>query len=191
MALKLQTAPSVEPVSKAEAKLHLRVDIDTDDDLITALVVAARRYVEAASRRSLITQTWDLVLDTWPESPFEIPRPPLQSITSITYVDDDGDTGTVSSDDYVVDTYSEPGRVALASGASWPGATLQELAGVRVRFVAGFGDASTDVPENYIQAMKLLIGHWYENRKAVETTGAVPKPLELAVQALVWMDRNF
>ena len=175
MELKIATAPAVEPVSLTTAKLHCRVDTTADDDLITALIVAARRHVEAVSRRALITQTWDYVLDDWPDTPFEIPLPPLQSITSITYVDEDGDSGTVDSGDYIVD--------------SWPSDTLQDIAGVRVRFVAGYADAATDVPQHFIQAMLLLIGHWYENREAVATSGAVPKQLELAVKSLLWQDR--
>lgn len=190
MALKLVTGPAVEPISLATAKVNLRVDVDDDDTFISGLIVTARRYVEAVSARALISQTWDYVLDDWPDSPFTIPRPPLQSITSIKYVDEDGVEGTVDSGDYVVDTFSEPGRVALASDASWPSDTLQPIAGVRIRFVAGFGDEAADVPETYTKAMDLLIGHWYENREAVATSGAVPKQLALAVDALLWLDRN-
>lgn len=190
MALKLVTGPAVEPVTLSEAKLHCRVDISDDDALIGTLIAAARRYVEGVSRRALITQTWDLALDTWPDSPFKVPRPPLQSITSITYLDDTGAAGTVAASNYVVDTYSEPGRVALSSSGSWPGVTLYAVAGVRVRFVAGYGAAGSAVPQEFRQAILLLVEHWYEQREPVSLSGAMPKEVPFGVEALLWMDRD-
>ena len=52
MALVLVTGPETEPVSKEEAKAHLRVDGTDDDAYITALIVTARRHVEAILRRA-------------------------------------------------------------------------------------------------------------------------------------------
>lgn len=64
----LVSGPASEPVTLAEAKLHLRVETGmTDDDtLISALIVAARQVAETITRRALITQTWRLVLDQFP-----------------------------------------------------------------------------------------------------------------------------
>jgi len=47
MPLQLVTPPVDEPVTLAEAKLHLRVDFDEDDALILALISAARQAAEA------------------------------------------------------------------------------------------------------------------------------------------------
>lgn len=191
MALTLETAPAVEPISLTEAKLHCRVDVSDDDTLITSLIKTAREVVEGIARRALITQTWNLVLDEFPEGDeISIPRPPLQSVVHIKYKDQDGDESTFSSGDYIVNTDAEPGKVVLAYGASWPSTSLYPTAAITVQFKAGFGDASTDVPERYRQAMLLLTGHWYENREAIATTGAVPKEIPFAVEALLWLDRN-
>ena len=188
--LKLVTGPTVEPVSLTEAKLHLRVDGTDDDTVISALIVAAREAVEHIARRALISQTWELILDSWPDSPFEVPLPPLSSVTSIKYKDEDGVEATFSSSSYVVDADSQPGRVALASEASWPGGTLYPVGGVRVRFVAGYGSAATAVPQRYKQAILLLVGHWYEHREeASEGRGLTQVPF--GVEALLWMDRAF
>lgn len=190
MALTVVTAPAVEPISSAEAKLHLRVDISDDDNLITALIQTAREVAEGIARRALITQTWKLILDEFPGDEIVIPMPPLQSVASITYKDQDGSASTFSSGDYIVNTDTEPGKVVLGYGKSWPATTLYPTGAVTVQFTAGFGDASTDVPEKYRQAMLLLIGHWYENREAIATTGAVPKEVPFGVNALLWLDRN-
>lgn len=187
-ALKIATAPAEEPISLSEAKLHLRVDISDDDDLITSQIVTARRRAEKIAGRALVTQTWDYVLDAFPEGDtLEIPKPPLQSITSIKYYDEDGTEYTVDSGDYYVDTYGEPGRVVLKSSATWPSTTLREANGVIVRFVAGYGDAE-DVPEEFKQAIYLLVGHFYENREAVSDAKLLPTPD--GVMALLWMDRQ-
>jgi len=192
MALKIVTEPAAEPVTTAEAKSHLRVDISTDDTLIGSLITAARQMTEQITRRTLITQTWELTEDDWPGGDtIVIPLPPLQSISSIKYTDDDGVEATFGTANYVVDTMSEPGRVRLTSGASWPSDTLQELNGVTIRFVAGYGTAGSAVPQAMRQAMLMLLGHWYENREAVLLSGAIPKEIPFAVDALLWPYRIF
>lgn len=165
--LSLQSAPAEEPVSLEEAKLHLRVDHDDEDTLINADIAAARRYCEqTVLSRALITQTWDLYMDKWPDGDeLLIPQPPLQSVDEVAYTDEDGTEFTFDAVNYIVDTASEPGRIALKSTASWPSVTLQVVNGVRVRFTAGYGDAAGDVPETIRKAMKLLIGDLYEHRE--------------------------
>lgn len=60
------TQPTVEPVTLAEAKQHLRVDVADDDDLISVLIAGARQSAEGICRRALCTQTVKLVLDQFP-----------------------------------------------------------------------------------------------------------------------------
>ena len=167
MALKLITAPAAEPVSTSEAKAHLRVDTTADDTYIGTLITVARQNVESHLRRSLINQTWEVVLDAFPAGVIRLPKPPLASVTSIKYTDDDGVEATYSSDNYVVDSDTEPGRVVLKSGQTWPAVTLAAANGVRVRYVAGYGAAGSNVPQAIRQAILLVIGSLYENREDV------------------------
>ncbi len=184
MALVLITPPTNEPLELDEVKQQLRVDLSDDDALIAAYLQAAREQVEMYVRRTLLTTIYDLVLDAWPVTrAISLPRPPLQSVTSISYITEAGATLAVASANYMVDTASAPGRVVLKSGASWPSETLQVAAGIRVRFVAGWTDAS-EVPARYTQAIKLLVGDWYENR-AQSVFGAPPLPLPTGVQYLL------
>lgn len=187
MALVLITGPVLEPVTKAEAKAHLRVDVDDDDALIEALIKAGREFIEQRTRRALMSQTWDLWLDEWPDDDeIRLPMAPLQSVSYVHTVDSDGATATWASSNYLVDTVRQPGRLVRKSAASWPSTSLQEVNGVNVRFVAGYGSAGTTVPQPLRQAVLLAVGHWYENREAIATTGAMPKELPLAVEALTW-----
>ncbi len=82
MQLNLKTAPTVEPISLTEAKLHLKVDGSDDNTLISALIETARRLAEAETKRAFITQTWQMYLDS-AAAEIRIPKPPLQSIESI------------------------------------------------------------------------------------------------------------
>jgi len=185
------TAPSAEPISTAEAKLHLRVDISEDDAVIDRLVGAARRRVEQFTRHALITQTWRLSLSEWPSGDaIEVPLPPLQSVgVSIKYKDTAGNESTFSSSSYIVDTDPTPGRIVLAYGESWPGTALYPTSPIAVQFTAGFGDAGSDVPEDIRQAILLLVGHYYENREASVAVGNV-QVLPLGVASLLWEYRE-
>ena len=165
--LNLVTGPTVEPVSLAEAKLHLRVDINDDDVFISSLVETVRIQLERQYDTAFVNQSWDWYLDTFPNTSFEIPLWPLSSVTSIKYTDEDDSESTYSSDNYRVDTASKPGRVILKTAKSWPSVTLKEHNGVVIRFVAGYGAGSTSVPAPIRQAIKLMVGDLYENRENV------------------------
>lgn len=170
--LTLTTAPAAEPVSAAEAKLHLRVDISTDDDLITSLITAARMEVEQWTGRALINQTWDWKSDAFPCGDwlaFRAPLPPLSSVTHVKYIDSAGTEQTVSTDDYTTHVFAGPfaarGLILPKYGKIWP-SPRAEAGAVRVRFVAGYGAAGSAVPAPLLAAIKLLIGDLYENREA-------------------------
>lgn len=182
--LTLVMAPADEPVGLSEAKLHLRVDHDDDDDLIQSLITAARDQIEHVTWRQLLTATWDYSCDAWPaDGVFVLPKAPLQSVTSISYTNTANVTAVVPSTDYLVDTASLRGRVLPAYGKSWPSAGLRPANGITVRFIAGYG-AALAVPAELKAALKLLVGHLYENREAVNV-GNIVTPLPLALEWLL------
>jgi uncharacterized phiE125 gp8 family phage protein len=190
LVLKRTGAPAVEPISTDEAKSQIRVDIADDNTLIDTEIAAAREFLEQAMRRAFITQTWRLSLSAWPAgNEIEIPRPPLQEVSSIVYTDSDGNPTTWSTEAYIVDTDSEPGRVVLAYGESWPSVTLSPANPIQITFVAGYGDAADDVPEFIKQAITLLLAHWYENREAISE--GLLREIPLGVESLIWLDRVF
>lgn len=178
--------PTEEPVTIDEVKLHLRVDGSEEDAHIMNLITAAREYAEEVTWRAFCTQTWRMYLDCWPRSnQVGIPRAPLQSVSAFSYVDENGDETTISSSTYIVSGYGhEKGALTLKRDFSWPNVTLQEVDGLRIEFVSGYGDPS-DVPQRVKQALLLLIGHWYENREdIVVSPGVVSSQVPMAAQAL-------
>lgn len=178
-----------------EAKAHLRVDVDDENLLIDTLRQAARELVETITQRALITQTWDLKLDDFPwwYEPIWVPKPPIASITSVTYVDQGGTTQTWSPTLYTTDLPTGPharaGRIDPAFQQIYP-VTRFIPNSVTVRFVAGYGAAS-DVPAGLRAAMKLLIGNWYMNREAGAIVRASADILPFGVDALLWPFKSF
>ena len=174
MSITRTAVPSAEPVTRVEAKLHLRIDHTDEDATIDDLIRVARDLVEHDTGRALITQTWVLRLDAFPDT-IELPRPPLQSVTSVEYVDTAGDTQTLTADtDYTVDKYPCLGRIVPAYAQSWP-TTRDVVNAVVVTYVAGYGDNARDVPQPLQQAMKLLIGEGFENREAATVLPAAAR----------------
>ena len=173
------TAPTVEPVTLAEARSHLRLDTDgsppthPDDDLVENLIAAARQWAEIYTRRAICQTTWDLFLDRFPvENYIEIPRPKLISITSLNYTDCDGtESALVENTDFVVDTVSHYGRVVLEYNKTWPTDTLHPKNPIKIRFVAGYASTSSpadyreNVPQGIKQAILLIVGHLYNHRE--------------------------
>jgi uncharacterized phiE125 gp8 family phage protein len=159
MTFVVYTAPATEPVSVTEAKVHARISGTASDAEVGVMIKAARQYAEAELRRYIITQTVDAYFDAFPEY-FELP--PLQSVTSITYVDTNGDTQTLAADQYRVDSKTQPARITEAYGISWP-STQDVTNAVTVRFVAGYGTADA-VPECVKHWILMRVGHYFDNR---------------------------
>lgn len=168
MALKIFTAPAEEPVTLAEAKLHLRESETARDALILSLIAGATDFAERETGRRLITQTWDYFLDGFPDWGLEVPYPPLASITSIKYIDTAGAEITLAATEYLVDVKSEPGRVTPAYGKTWPSIRSQVNA-VTIRFVCGYG-LHAAVPERVRNAQLLHIeAHHNRDEKQMQT----------------------
>lgn len=163
MTTRLITAPSIEPVSLAEAKLQCRVDDATDDALITSLITAAREQCEHILQRSLITQTWEKVLDSFPDdNDIELLNPSIIAITTVKYIDaTSANETTLASNQYSLDKDSEPGWVMPATGVTWP-ETLDVANAVRVRYTAGYGAAASDVPQGIKNWILLAVKEIYD-----------------------------
>lgn len=167
MPLQTITGPSSEPVTLAETKTLLRVDGSDEDALLSALIKTARVTVENQTRRALMNQTLELALDRWPAArQLIMPRPPLASVTSVSIIDTADIAVVWDVSQYIVETTGPTPRIVLLPGAVWPALT-RPAGGIRIRYVAGYGDIATDVPPPLAHAVLLLVAHWFENRVPV------------------------
>jgi uncharacterized phiE125 gp8 family phage protein len=164
MSLRLITPPQNEVVTLAQAKNHLRVDIEDDDDLISSLIVVARQRAEEYTRRAFITQTWEWTL-LFPYPTITL-RSEVQQIDQIT-IDGEELSSTTQYKLIGDDLLIEP------TGKS-----------VTIRYTSGYGDNADDVPEQIKQAILQIVGHLYENR---ESQGIPPLAEDLLSLYKVWM----
>lgn len=139
---------------------------NTPDDLLLTMFIASARYAaETITRRALITQTLELTMDRLPGWELILPKPTIQSVTSISYVDTDGNTQVLNPSQYLVDLKSEPGRITPVFGLIWP-VTRYQMNAVTVRYVAGYGNAAA-VPDGIKNWMLMRIATLWENRQEV------------------------
>jgi uncharacterized phiE125 gp8 family phage protein len=185
MGYKQTLAPTVEPVSLDDARAHCRVYSTDEDGYLSGLLVKARRYVERVLDRQLITATWQLDLEGFPDE-IELRKLPVSSIDKIEYADPDTGVMTelaVTQYQYATLTPDEPARIAPAYGLCWPSVRGDVYSSVRITFKAGYGAAATSVPDDYQHAVLLLVGHWFLNRESVADQVLTPVPE--AFQALL------
>jgi len=171
MTLFRTAGPDAEPVSVADAKAHLRIDHDSEDELIAGLIRAAREEVEQTTGIAMLEQGWRLAVDAVPESGvLLLRRRPVREVASVTLYGSEGEASLVDPGDYQLDTLSRPARLHFAGRP----AGLRAMNGVEVDFTAGFGEAATDVPDLLKRAVLTLVAHWYEFRASF---GAEEQPV--------------
>lgn len=160
-----------------------------EDVYLTSLITAARQFCEDFQGKAYIIQTWEMALPYFPHE-IEIPKGNLQTVDSITYKNSAGTVTTLTATtDYVTSIRGIVGRVVPAYGKTWPSFIPFPLDAVIVTFTAGYGVAA-DVPEKVIQAMKLLISHWFTNRTPIDQAPGNAKEISFTLSALLWQDRR-
>lgn len=172
--LRTITSPVVEPVTLAEAKQHCRVDGNADDAYISALITAAREWVETYMDEALVHQQLQVRMDFFPVE-IELPRPPMaasgtHTAVVVTYtLNESKQTATLSEQSYRVDRDSKPGVVRNNYGGSWP-AHLSDQNSVAVTWWAGRGASGSSIPQGVRSAILWLVGMWYEKRMAADAS---------------------
>jgi uncharacterized phiE125 gp8 family phage protein len=192
----VHSEPASEPFTVAEMKVYLKVDstVTTDDDLITAMIRDARMVVERATARALINQSITEYFDEFPPLP---PNPkaldsrvlklyiaPVRIITSVSYIATGGTPSsytTWNSANYFSDLVSGlngqgPARICKASGVDWPPIEPYTNA-IKVVYDAGYGSAGSNIPGGLREAMRRLIGSWYNFRSGHNDDDMIVKTL--------------
>lgn len=215
MGLVRTVAPTVEPLTVAELKAHLRVTHAQEDDLLASYLSAAREACEAYTRRAFLNQTYRYTLDDFPSAytcgvrvaigerakrfpdrVIELPRPPLISLTAdeshptlgITYYDEDDALQTLSSSTYTVDTDSIVGCIVLKEDESWPSVSSSIPNAVRITYRAGYGTAATAVPNTLKAAVRFLVGHLYKIREPINI-GNIVNEIPMTLKAMLNVER--
>ena len=175
------TGPAVEPISRNEAREHLRLDDDVDDSQVRAYITAARIWAENYTGRKFINTTVDQFFDVAGRDPLlregiktgysgnqikdglELGLSPVASVSEIYAYDDENSESVWDASNYYVDTAGMIARVVLRDGGSWP-TDLRNANGIKVRYVVGFGTSPNSVPEPIRLAIMQYMTFAYEHR---------------------------
>lgn len=178
-----KTAPTIPVVDLDTLKEHVRVDysITDQDQVLQTYLDAATTWLEDYTGRSMTTQTWQLSACDFPVRLWLPRAAPLASVTFVKYYRATTLT-TLSASVYTVPAFSEPAYLGLVDGQTWPAVDTRDDA-VQIEYVTGATTADA-VPAPLRQAVQLVAGHWFANREEVVVSGAVPKRLPMAVEAL-------
>jgi uncharacterized phiE125 gp8 family phage protein len=192
-ALSVVTPAAGLPVSLDAARRNSRIDTTDEDTRLTELIGAATKYVQRHTDTALITQTLSWKMDLFPRNkkpphsatrPLYLPTWPVQSLVSVSYVDMDGNTQTIPTNTIALRSPAfGHSRIARQNWEAWPSVKATPDA-VDIRFIAGFGATHASVPDEFQQAILLLVSHWFENREAA-LGGSMSKEIEFSVSALI------
>ncbi len=183
--LSVVTRAKAAPLEVAKVRVdHLRSAIPDDDAYIQTLIATAAEYVEEHACVALMESTWRMRLDRFPTGtvPLVLPMANVTAVTEVAYTDPNGVAASWDLANVKLSADRSPPLLRPARGKSWPSAASEPDA-VSITFTAGAAKVE-DVPPVLVQAMLLLIGHWYENREAI-VVGTITKEMERAVDALI------
>lgn len=154
--------PAVEPIALAEAKAYLRLDGDAEDELVTALIVAARLTVERQARLCLIEQGWRVRLETWPaRRVVPLPLWPVIAVEVVRIVSASGAAAALDPGLYRLQADADPARLLVDAAAPDPEAPD---GAVEIDILCGFGAGPAAVPEPLRLAVRRLVASWFETR---------------------------
>ena len=160
----VSTQPPVEPITIEEVKDFARIDGTEEDCLLERFITSARYNCEEYLGRALVLQTIQMVMDFWPGTVVELPRPPLLSVSSIVTVDEDGTETTYDSDNYYIVTEAVPGQLVLKQGVSPPTNTSRDYAGFKITYKCGYGATPDSLPRPIKDGLVMWVASMYEKR---------------------------
>jgi uncharacterized phiE125 gp8 family phage protein len=167
-----ETAPLAVSLAEAKKQVEVASAITYHDDHLTRLIKAATQQATERSGRQLLTSGYRLTIDAFPRGSGNIPLPfpPLRSVESVKYYDEDGDQQALSTDVYRVLDAREPAEICLKHDQSWP-STYDEPDVVTIEYLAGVADTAAELgPEDewYRQAILLLVqAYWLRDHDQV------------------------
>lgn len=190
------SSPSVSALTLAYARLHIRSLGTSDDTLIQVYINAAASYFEEQTGRQILTATREAWLDAFPfvgasggNARIELPKPPLQSVTTVKYIDTSGVLQSYRGGSPIADlftisapagAYARRGFVEPVYGGVWPIARAQTGA-VRIRYICGYGNTMDTVPPLIRGVLCYLVAHFDTFRSGTqeEAVAAIPYGVQM------------
>lgn len=171
---KLISDSEIEPVTIEEVYDHVSSDED-HSVYLTALIKRARKRFEDYTGRILVAQTWQFAFPKF-SNDLVIPKSPLQSVSSLKYIDNQAQLVAVENSDYRVIEHGLTALLQPSLGGCWPYPGYKVADAVQVECVLGHApvvNSAIDTqnivdPAKYElakQALLILIADWFRNRE--------------------------
>lgn len=154
------------PVSLAAAKLHIRYTGNLENQNVEQYINAAEQYCENRTWRKMLKAKILYTADNFTEI-IELPRPPTVSVESVKYISTNGELTTLDASEYYIDLISEPAR--LKAKSAWPQTKSGAVNAVQIEYTAGYDNE--DIPPQLLQALQMLVAHFFNQREAVAISG--------------------
>jgi len=187
-ALRTITPAASYPVEREDVFNMVKLDpsnpaLVREGAYIEDLIASATAMIEDYCGRAFITQTLELTLipdikgffnvgnqkylyETLPQI-IKLWRPPCQSVTSFTAIDQYGTTYLQPAGRYQTNTDMEPAEIQLMYGGVWD---YYIRGHYRIQYIAGYGDTLDKVPSQIRNAIRLTVAQWYASRENLDYT---------------------
>ena len=185
------TDSAIEPIKLQLVQDHLRIDSDSDQEILSEYIKAARQKFEDDTDYILTNQTYTIYLDSFPiGQEILLPIYPIQSIQSVKYYDTDGVLQTLSVSNYWTDLNDKHPRITATEDEYFPDTQLARVNSVEIALTAGHADPPTTVPSDIKQALYMLVGHYYENRQDAQV-GIRVNAIPMGYRSIAERYKNF
>jgi uncharacterized phiE125 gp8 family phage protein len=176
--------PAKAPIHVDDAKVFLRVDGADDDVLIQGLIAAAVDHLDGRTGllgRCLVTQVWQYKTIAF-QRKISLGMPGATAAV-VRYLDRDGAMQELSGDDIALVEEVRGSCIVFADHQpviGWHGPATIDVT---------FGTAEDKVPAAIVQAIRMLVAHWYANREAVTTgsAAAIPMGVDMLIAPYRWI----
>ena len=187
--LRTVVAATCAPVALEEAKAHLRVDVDEDDNLIAGLLGAATFAAETFVQRRFVEQTVEWVLHHWHGGDIRLPIAPVtkDGVISVKYIDMSGAEQTLPASHYVVQSWGHSVRIIPSLGTVWPLVLRASPEPIVIQFRVG--DSVDKIGPNVKAAINLMLAHLYQNPESVvvgQLAVELPQSSQMLLLGEVW-----
>jgi len=206
---RLEILATSEAVALEDVKRHLIVEHEADDDLILSLMIAALGYAEHHCNKTILLRRMRAHSECWPADGYLcLPEGPVRLIESVSYIDSEQVRQVVAPEDWNSARRNDIDRIRLTG--STPSLSQSAMQLIEVEYIAGYGSIGQqaneydadypivyggntgefeDVPENIRQAIRLTVGHWYENRESV-VLGTIASQVPMTAEHLLHQERS-
>lgn len=153
------------PLTTTEVNDHLKesfADISTETYL-ALLIKSVQKFGEQFTRREFLTKTFTVYFNNWCYS-YELKKSLLGAISSVKYIDADGDTQTVDSSLYGTTESTSYSKLYFKDDFTYPSLNSENPQPIIIEFTAGYGLTESSIPDAIKTAMLHHLAKLWQSR---------------------------